>query len=254
MRTSAALFAALVAASTIFGCSQQPGATAAGLSGTSWQVVSIAGATTIPGAPPTMEFAADGTVSGTNGCNQYNGTYTTDGDKLTVGQLASTLMGCDVQRSAQEQAFNAALTGASTWSISATDELEIEGASTILAKPSAPAPDGSGGAGATELPGTSWVIKNLPGTQIGTAVPTIAFGTDGTVSGSAGCNTFNGSYTADGSSISFGPLATTKMACPQVDTAVETVFLEGLAGATSWSIDGQVLTLDGATTLTFAPA
>jgi heat shock protein HslJ len=106
----------------------------------------------------------------------------------------------------------------------------------------------------TELPGTSWVLQGLSGTQLGTGVPTINFGTDGTVSGSAGCNTFNGTYTVDGSSITFGPLASTKMACPVADMAVETAFLAGLAGATSWSIEALFLTLEGASTMTFTPA
>jgi heat shock protein HslJ len=106
----------------------------------------------------------------------------------------------------------------------------------------------------TELPGTSWVLKDLSGAELGTGVPTIDFGTDGTVSGSAGCNTFNGTYTVDGSSISFGPLASTKMACPVADMAVETAFLAGLSGATSWSIQALTLTLEGLSTLSFTPA
>ncbi len=106
----------------------------------------------------------------------------------------------------------------------------------------------------TELPGTSWVLKGISGTELGTGVPTIDFGTDGTVSGSAGCNTFNGTYTVDGSSISFGPLASTKMACPVADMAVETAFLAGLSGATSWSIQALTLTLEGLSTLSFTPA
>ena len=106
----------------------------------------------------------------------------------------------------------------------------------------------------TELPGTSWVLQGISGAELGTGVPTIEFGTDGTVSGSAGCNTYNGTYTVDGSSITFGPLATTKMACPVADTAVETAFLAGLAGANSWSIQALFLTIDGAAKMTFTPA
>jgi len=108
--------------------------------------------------------------------------------------------------------------------------------------------------GATAVPGTSWVLRDLSGVTLGTGVPTIDFGTDGTVSGSAGCNTFNGTYTVEGSSISFGPLASTKMACPEADMAVETAFLAGLAGATSWSIQAEMLKLEGASTLNFTPA
>jgi putative lipoprotein len=106
----------------------------------------------------------------------------------------------------------------------------------------------------TELPGTSWVLVGISGAELGTGVPTINFGTDGTVSGSAGCNTYNGTYTVDGSSISFGPLATTKMACPVADSVVETAFLAGLAGAKTWSIQALFLTLEGVAKMTFSPA
>ena len=42
-------------------------------------VVSVQGGTTV-----TAIFGADGKLSGNAGCNTYNGTYTTDGDKITI--------------------------------------------------------------------------------------------------------------------------------------------------------------------------
>ena len=52
------------------------------LENTSWTVNSIAGAPTLPEARPTLTFAADGTVSGTSGCNQYSGAYRRDGGSI----------------------------------------------------------------------------------------------------------------------------------------------------------------------------
>jgi heat shock protein HslJ len=74
------------------------------------------------------------------------------------------------------------------------------------------------------------------------------------VSGFAGCNTFTGTFTTDGSTLTLGPLATTRMACERPASAVEATYLEALAGVTSWSIgaDGR-LTLDGAIPLIYAP-
>lgn len=55
----------------------------------------VAGAPqTVPEQTPiTAEFTADGTLSGNSGVNNYNTTYTTDGDGMTIGpEIASTKM------------------------------------------------------------------------------------------------------------------------------------------------------------------
>jgi heat shock protein HslJ len=41
-------------------------------------------------------------------------------------------------------------------------------------------------------------------------------------SGSGGCNRFTGTYEEDRNSISFGPLASTRMACPEEIMSAET--------------------------------
>ena len=93
----------------------------------------------------------------------------------------------------------------------------------------------------TDLPGTSWELVEIGGeAPAADPAPTLAFGEDGTVSGSAGCNTFNGSVAIDGSSLEFGPLATTRMAC--ADEAVseqESAFLLALDGTTGYTIDDE---------------
>ena len=113
----------------------------------------------------------------------------------------------------------------------------------------------SGAAGAQDLSGTSWTLADLGGTAPaeGTAA-TLTFDGSGAVSGNAGCNTFNGQATIDGGSIDFGPLATTRMACPEAQMSLETAYLGALDAATSWNIDGGKLVLAGGTTATFNPA
>jgi len=110
--------------------------------------------------------------------------------------------------------------------------------------------------GSADLPATSWTLVGIGGSEpAGDAKPTIAFApTGGTVSGNAGCNTFNGAVTIDGSTITFGPLATTRMACPEPQMAVESAYLAGLAGARTWRMDGGQLVLEGATELRFDEA
>jgi heat shock protein HslJ len=76
----------------------------------------------------TVEFKADGTVGVVADCNQCGGTYTLDGDKLTVGALACTLIACPTP---EGQQFAALLDG--TTSVDADDdELEIESADGTL--------------------------------------------------------------------------------------------------------------------------
>jgi heat shock protein HslJ len=86
--------------------------------------------------------------------------------------------------------------------------------------------------------------------------PTAVFGTDGTVSGNATCNTFNGTYTIDGDKITVGPLATTRMACATDElNAQEAAYLAALQGAATYQIRGTSLELrdaSGATPVTYS--
>jgi heat shock protein HslJ len=218
-------------------------------------VASIDGQATIPASPPTLAFSADGMVSGSGGCNQYSGPYEVDGGSIRFGDLASTLMLCEGQVGAQETAFMAALGGATTWRIDAAGALELTGAGRIVAEPAAQAPTPRASSGTGELPGTSWDLAEMgPTADFARIVPTIEFGDDGRVSGFAGCNTFSGTFTTDGSTLTLGPLATTRMACEGQPSALETTYLEALSGVRSWSIgdDGR-LTLAGAIPLVYAP-
>ena len=108
-----------------------------------------------------------------------------------------------------------------------------------------------------DLPGTSWVLVDLDGAApVGEAPPTIAFDDQGSVTGNAGCNTFNGEVTIDGSDLTFGPLATTQMACVEDGVAdQEQAFLATLQDATSYTVDneGRLVIQDGGT-LTFEVA
>jgi heat shock protein HslJ len=109
----------------------------------------------------------------------------------------------------------------------------------------------------TELPGTSWTLVDLDGAEpVGETTPNITFTEDGTVTGTTGCNTFNGQVTIDGSTLSFGPLATTRMAC--VDPAASTqeqAFLAALEDVTAYTIDDEGrLVLEGGAPLTFEVA
>ena len=57
------------------------------------------------GVRQTVTFDADGTVYGDSGCNRFTGSYEVDGDMLTIGPLASTLIMCEENVMDAEQIF-----------------------------------------------------------------------------------------------------------------------------------------------------
>ena len=134
---------ALSLALALSACTSSPGASgtapssSATLAGTTWTVTSVGGSFVDATNPPTMDFGADGTLSGTTGCNQYNGSYTVDGNNLTVGTLSMTMMLCEGPIGDGEALFSPAIQGATSWAIDASGNLLLSGAGDILAKPSA---------------------------------------------------------------------------------------------------------------------
>lgn len=93
------------------------------------------------------------------------------------------------------------------------------------------------------LEGTTWSLTSIPSAEIpGDTAPSATF-QDGAVSGSGGCNNYSGSYQVSGQQLTFGPIATTMMACqpPQMD--LESAFLAALGEAASYAIEGDELIL-----------
>ncbi len=61
---------------------------------TGWQVTSISGAAPLPERPPTLLFR-DGGIHASTGCNGISGSYSQDGDRLTMTQMGMSLMLCE---------------------------------------------------------------------------------------------------------------------------------------------------------------
>lgn len=88
-----------------------------------------------------------------------------------------------------------------------------------------------------------WVISGvLPTEALTQHVPWLIFEKD-TVSGYAGCNNFMGSYELKDQSISFGPLASTKMYCEGPQMQQEDVLLKALSQNLQLQKDQQKLLL-----------
>jgi heat shock protein HslJ len=234
-------------------CSAGPGGSGrgdGGLANTSWTVTSLAGAPMVGPARPTMTFSADGRVSGNSGCNQYSGTYRTDGSSLSITNVASTMMMCAGPGADVEALFLKALNSATAWQRTEDGQLEIAAAVAMVAAPGiaeVPPSDATG----VEIPGSSWMLVEMAGTaDFAHIVPTLKFGTDDTVSGFAGCNTFRGTYTPNGH---IGSLASTKIACQPPASLIEGDYLKALTDVGGWAlVDGRLVT-HGSIPLTFEP-
>ena len=65
------------------------------------------------------------------------------------------------------------------------------------------------------------------------------------VSGSAGCNTYQGGFEAIGGSISFGPISSTQMACEKRVMAAEAAYVRALESSTAYRATHSTLHLTG---------
>ena len=94
------------------------------------------------------------------------------------------------------------------------------------------------------LEGPVWQLTRLDGNPPvpGTTV-TVEFDPDGTLGGSAGCNSYSGTYKINGQKISIGPLMSTQMACLQPVMDQELEYLAVLQVADTFEIKGNVLSL-----------
>ena len=72
------------------------------LTGGEWVVEDIGGAGVIDGAPASLLFGADGSLSGSGTCNRLIGSYTASDGVLSIEPLGTTRMACPEALMAQE--------------------------------------------------------------------------------------------------------------------------------------------------------
>jgi heat shock protein HslJ len=207
-----------------------------------------------------------GSVGGNGGCNAYFGSYELDGDALSFSGIGSTEMYCE-GASDLESAYFANL-DAATAGFSTGGSLIMTGADgepileflpdESVAGPSDEAPIPTDG-----IEGLGWQLESLVDPITGEQLPvpadvvvTIVL-EDGTVAGNGGCNGYSADYQLDGTSLSFGPVLSTKMACPEPAMGIENAFFAQLEHVASWHNDGGSVTLfvaDGTELARLVPA
>src|SRR5436190_11272213 len=208
-------------------------ATADGVGGelqaTDWVLDSYAANGALAVVPPDQYADADfraNRVKGFAGCNDYDAVYVSNGRGINIGFPLTTLMSCGETADAFQSSFITLLLQGRYYNVR-NDTLTIRAAdlSILLVFDAAPK---------NPLLG-SWVVASLattpnsqsiplPGTEL-TAVFRIK-----TVSGSSGCNSYQGPYTTNGTVAAIGPLAGTQKACPDDIMAQEQAFLKDMQG------------------------
>ncbi|NRB70389.1 MAG: META domain-containing protein [Xanthomonadales bacterium] len=120
--------------------------------------------------------------------------------------------------------------------VSQEDSKQMEQATPVAPVEAADAADTVGAA--ESLAGSAWWVEDINGLGVvDRSRSTIGFGEPGRVMGSTGCNRYQGTLEANGSALSFGPLAGTRRACPEALMNQEQKFFAAMAAVVSWKID-----------------
>ena len=232
-----------LAASAVFlvACSAagSSGPPAAGLDGRTFLSTQVTGFDLVPGTQVRLTFT-NGELSAQAGCNIMGGTYSIEGDRLRTTQMFMTEMGCDGPRQAQDE-WLAGFLGNVTFTLDGDTLVLTDGTVRLtLTDKEVVTPDQT-------LKGTRWM---LDGIVSGDAVASVPVGVSAslTIEGGqanveAGCNMGGGSVEVTSDTITFGPIATTKMACEAGPAAVESAVLGVLIGSVDYTIDADVLTI-----------
>lgn len=225
------------------GASEPPGGDESGaIDGRTFLSTVIVGRALVPGSQVRLSFE-DGRIGANAGCNSMSGSYAVDGGRLVVGALATTEMGCDPALMDQDGWLGGFLDGASIALAGEMLTLAKDGVTLTLLDRVVADPD-------RPLAGTRWVVDGLVSGDAVSSVPagvvaTLVFA-DGEVAVEAGCNSGGGSAEIAETTITFGPLALTEMACGPDAMAVEQAVTSVLAGTVDYTIEADSLTLAGA--------
>jgi heat shock protein HslJ len=111
---------------------------------------------------------------------------------------------------------------------------------------------GCGGDPFALLAGATWVVRGI--THAGTVAeiapdrpPTLAFGPDGRLTGSSGCNGYSGRYEISPERLDVGHVASTRRACEPTLMQQEAAFFDALAGTAEYALGADgTLVLRGA--------
>lgn len=109
-------------------------ATTSTLDGTEWTLLRVEtpdGALTLEGMPPNLLFDGE-RIAGSDGCNQFTGSFTATSGGLTTSQLVSTKRACPPPVDALSRAVLGTLDAARLTTEVEDDELRLTAGETVL--------------------------------------------------------------------------------------------------------------------------
>jgi heat shock protein HslJ len=239
MRRLAALVALML---VVAACSGGTEGTGGQLEGTRWVLRSYAengSQVLLEGDAYADATFTGGRVSGFGGCSTYDALARSTGRALLVSAARTTLQSCGETADAFQSTYLGLLQESRAFT-SRLDTLTIFGPdrTALLVYDAGPG---------NPLLG-HWNIDSFadaPGSQVapleGTSLTATFRLTN--VSGSSGCNTYDGTYGTNGNVVAIGRLATTRMACPDDVMTQETAFLAALGGVAFVEPRGATLLL-----------
>ena len=197
----------------------------------------------VDGTRITLRFTDDDRLLVDAGCNSMGGQAKISDGSLDVGDLSMTEMGCDPARHKQDMWVSDLLSGTPSWQLDGSRLTLTSGATRIVlldqrvADPDRP------------LAKTRWELTSLLDGEVASSAPRgrqkayLVFD-NGKVRGNDGCNQLTGTARITGSSITFGSIVTTKMACLPAVAQTERTVLAVLEGKVRASITADQLRLD----------
>jgi heat shock protein HslJ len=216
----------------------EPEADAVNLADPAWILTELSGENPLPGTTIFLEFSEDGSVNGSDGCNNMGRTYTVDGDSISFSAMGpTTLMACPEPVMAQTTAFQQALDDTESFSISGDTLtlLDADGDAVAIFQ----AQDQS-------LEGSSWKVHSYNNGKGGVTTVildteiTADFGEDGSVAGTDSCNNYSRPYETDGNNITIDEQgATTMMACPDDVMEQAAAYQQALTNTATFEIIGN---------------
>jgi heat shock protein HslJ len=201
----------------------------------------------VDGTRITLNFFDDGHRLGAQaGCNQMGGPASFQGGRLVIDDMATTEMGCDPPRHAQDEWLARFLTSKPNWTRSgSTLTLDNGTVRIVLEDREVADPD-------RPLQGTKWVVDTIVERDAASSVPAgveahLTFEDGKRFRGNTGCNGMGGNSVVHEarSTINFSEVITTKMACDDDRMRVERAVLATLDGDVRYQVDADVLRLDG---------
>jgi len=257
MRTQTVLLA-LLATSTLSACSNadgdtgepattSPSATASAadaLWGRTFLSTAVAGPAIPGGGPLEVAFPERNSIAMSAGCNRGVSSVELTGGIVKTGAIATTMTACAGDVAGADKWMTDLFAARPAWALDdGVLTLTTPDTTVTLADKKSANPD-------RPVVGTTWVVDTLITPQavstsaaLETSAPTLTIGDGGQVTGTTGCNRFNGPATVDGDTITFGPLATTRMACPTDVAEVERSVLHVLDGQVTYEVDGATMRL-----------